>query len=85
MNKSRHLVHLQAAALAHQGYRVLVLDPYGTGDSEGDFSEATPHRWVADYNFLISLLVEQGVQHFVAWGLRAGVYWQVQLLNRALF
>ncbi len=72
MNKSRHLVHLQAEALAHQGYRVLVLDPFGTGDSEGDFSEATPHRWVADYNFLISLLVEQGVQHFVAWGLRAG-------------
>ena len=72
MNKSRHLVHQQAEVLASAGYRVIILDPFGTGDSEGDFSDATPERWIADFDFLLSVLADQGAEHFTAWGLRAG-------------
>ena len=33
MNRSRRMAALQARALAAAGYGVLLLDPYGTGDS----------------------------------------------------
>ena len=48
MNKSRHvLVHL-AASLASRGHSALLLDVYGTGDSEGSFEDASLGIWSAD-------------------------------------
>jgi exosortase A-associated hydrolase 2 len=48
MNRSRRMAALQARALAERGFAVLVLDPYGTGDSEGDFADARWETWRAD-------------------------------------
>jgi exosortase A-associated hydrolase 2 len=57
MNKARHLMLLQARQLALLGYGVLVLDLYGTGDSQGELGDATWEEWCEDmfqgYNWLL--------------------------------
>ena len=72
MNKSRRMVALQAQALADQGYAVLVLDLFGTGDSAGDFGDATWSGWLDDIADAIGWLTEQGTQSICLWGLRIG-------------
>ena len=48
MNKARRMAALQARALAAQGYGVLQLDLYGSGDSSGEFAEARWETWKDD-------------------------------------
>jgi len=72
MNKSRRMVALQARAFAEQGYGVLVLDLYGTGDSGGDFGEATWQIWLQDLEAAMAWLIGQGAQTITLWGLRFG-------------
>lgn len=48
MNRCRAMVSMQARAWAHQGIGTLVLDLYGTGDSAGEFVEATWDQWLED-------------------------------------
>lgn len=48
MNRCRAMVSLQARAWAELGVGTLVLDPYGTGDSAGEFVEATWDQWRDD-------------------------------------
>ena len=49
MNRSRRMVLLQARRMVELGYQVLIVDLYGTGDSEGDFADARWAIWRADY------------------------------------
>ncbi len=72
MNKSRHMVQQQGKSLALQGIAVLVPDLYGTGDSEGDFSDADWVCWKRDIKYLISWAKERGAEEIVLWGLRLG-------------
>jgi exosortase A-associated hydrolase 2 len=72
MNKSRRMVALQAQALAEQGYAVLVLDLYGTGDSSGDFSQATWQGWLENIQTAIAWLKQQGAVYIDLWALRTG-------------
>lgn len=48
MNKCRRQFSDTAAALIDRGYATLIVDLYGTGDSAGDFSEATWLHWKSD-------------------------------------
>lgn len=48
MNKSRHMLALQARALTAQGLGALILDLYGTGESEGEFGDARWDVWLSD-------------------------------------
>jgi exosortase A-associated hydrolase 2 len=48
MNKCRPMLAAQARALADAGLHVLLVDLYGTGDSDGDFAEAHCSRWLHD-------------------------------------
>jgi len=48
MNRCRQMVALQARALAAMGMGTLVLDPYGSGDSSGEFVDATWDGWRDD-------------------------------------
>jgi len=72
MNKSRHMIAMQASTFTQQGYSVLIFDLWGTGDSEGDFSEATWHYWLSDIDNALNWLQKQGYQTFTFWSLRTG-------------
>jgi exosortase A-associated hydrolase 2 len=72
MNKSRHMVTLQARAFAEQGYAVLILDLFGTGDSAGDFGDATWQIWLQNISDAIAWLSQQGAQATTLWSLRLG-------------
>lgn len=48
MNRSRRMLTLQARRLAAYGYRVVMPDLYGTGDSAGNFSDARWDIWRSD-------------------------------------
>ncbi|GAB3267153.1 alpha/beta hydrolase family protein [Chitinimonas naiadis] len=73
MNKSRRMAADQARAFAEQGYAVLQMDLLGTGDSEGDFGDATWGNWQEDL-LLACRWLEQTVPEGERWlwGLRTG-------------
>ncbi len=72
MNKSRRIVAQQARALACRGCTVLLVDPFGTGDSEGDFGEADPATWSEDVRYAMGWLQNEGVSGLYFWGMRLG-------------
>lgn len=72
MNKSRAMVACQARAFARLGYDVLVVDFYGTGDSGGEFSEATWRLWHDDMVYSIGWLEKNVGGELSLWGLRLG-------------
>lgn len=72
MNKSRHVVADTARRLAGGGTAVLTLDPHGTGDSDGDFEDATWELWLRDVDVAMRALRERGHQRIGLWGLRLG-------------
>ncbi|GAB6064070.1 hydrolase 2, exosortase A system-associated [Deferrisoma palaeochoriense] len=71
-NKARRMASLQARAWAERSVATLLLDPYGTGDSEGDFGDARWERWVSDVGQGIEWLRQQGMEKVWLWGLRTG-------------
>ena len=70
MNKSRHLLATLGRAAAASGACAVLPDLYGTGDSEGDFGEATLATWRADVDASIRHLGEEKPVHLV--GVRFG-------------
>ena len=50
MNRCRSMVTAQAQALAQQGVGTLVIDLYGTGESEGEYGDARWEVWLEDIN-----------------------------------
>lgn len=80
MNKSRRMAALQARALSNAGYSVLQIDLLGSGDSSGDFGDATWQTWVSDVTLGVQWLRKRNTAQntgFIQpplwlWGLRAG-------------
>lgn len=73
LNMSRRMAALAADALARAGFAVLTLDPFGTGDSGGDFADATWAVWRADAAAgLDRLRAETAGRPAAVWGLRLG-------------
>jgi len=73
LNKSRRMAALQARRLAGAGYRVMLPDLYGCGDSGGDFSEASWQLWLKDLSLCLDHLRESAPDApVIIWGLRAG-------------
>jgi exosortase A-associated hydrolase 2 len=79
MNKSRRQVALTARRLAAAGQRVLLVDLYGTGDSEGDFADATWANWLADLRAGVNWLVARSDTPLTLWGLRLGAHLALDL------
>ncbi len=72
MNRSRAVVLAQARALGQAGMGVLVLDLYGTGDSDGGFADARWETWREDIRAAAAWLRERGRDRIGLWGLRLG-------------
>lgn len=81
MNKSRRMVALQARAFSNQGYAVLVFDLFGTGESIGDFGDATWQIWLQNIDTAIDWLKQQGAQSVDVWGLRMGALLAMDFVN----
>jgi len=82
MNKSRHMVAMQARAFVEQGYSVFVFDLWGTGDSEGEFTEATWDVWLDNIDFAVKWLQHKGYESISFWGLRSGALLAMDYVHR---
>jgi exosortase A-associated hydrolase 2 len=72
MNRCRHLVADQAKRFANAGYSCLILDPYGTGDSEGELADASWEGWRADAITGVQWCEQKFSIPVILWGLRLG-------------
>ena len=73
MNRTRRFFTKLRFALLRTGADQVVLpDLYGTGDSAGDFGDATWQIWVSDLCRLATELRQDGYQHVHVVGVRAG-------------
>lgn len=72
MNKARRMMALFGHRLAGEGWVMALPDPFGTGDSEGDFAEARWAAWRDDVVTTVAALRERGVERLVLAGLRTG-------------
>lgn len=79
MNRCRAMVAMQARELARLGIGTLVLDLFGTGDSAGDFVDATWDQWLADLRAGLDWLRRHGQGCSSLWGLRLGAVLASQL------
>lgn len=72
MNRSRWLVANAARRFGEAGFGTLIVDPYGTGDSAGDFVDARWDIWVEDVAGCLKWMREQRDTPCLLWGLRLG-------------
>lgn len=72
MNRCRHLVASQAKQFANVGYSCLIVDPYGTGDSEGELADVSWQDWRADVLAGVQWCQRQSTAPVILWGLRLG-------------
>jgi exosortase A-associated hydrolase 2 len=82
MNRSRRMIALQARALAALGCGVMLLDPFGTGDSEGDFRDARLSWWLEDIAVASTWLERNRHDAIGLWGLRFGALLAVAAVSR---
>lgn len=82
MHKSRRMGALQARAMAAQGYAVLQIDLTGSGDSAGDFADASWSAWLDDARLGHTWLAENTAQPVTLWGLRTGALLAADLAQR---
>ncbi len=72
LNKSRRMLALAATVFARSGWRVLHIDLLGTGDSAGEFRDASWIAWLDDLSCGRDFLQHGADLPLVLWSLRAG-------------
>lgn len=72
MNMSRRMLYLLGRALAADGCHCLLPDLTGTGESDGDFSDARWETWAGDARSARDWLADRAGCPVVPLGLRAG-------------
>lgn len=72
MNRCRYMQTMLAQELAASGYGLLCVDPYGTGDSAGEFGEASWQGWIEDTIAAANYATELGYQNISLIGVRLG-------------
>lgn len=72
MNKSRKMLTELAQRLVAQGVALVIPDLYGTGDSQGDFADATWQRWLIDLATTERWIEERGWHVETLLGIRFG-------------
>ena len=73
MNRSRSMAAAQARSLAAIGFSVFMIDLYGTGDSDGEFEDASIDLWLTDLDDAADWLAKHhpGCE-LQLWGVRMG-------------
>jgi exosortase A-associated hydrolase 2 len=79
MNRTRRAVQLAARRMTAHGCTVLLADPYGTGDSEGDFGAATWEGWRDDLQAVAAWARAQRASRVALWGVRLGAVLALEL------
>jgi len=72
MNRARSTLRLLAACAAQAGFRPLLCDLYGTGDSDGDLADASWGGWLDDLTAAAAWLSERGNRKLAVVALRSG-------------
>lgn len=83
MNRARRTAALQARAFAETGIDALLLDLFGTGDSEGDFRDARWQIWLEDIVSAARWLRGREIEVIGLWGLRLGALLAVAAASAA--
>lgn len=83
MNKSRHLVAEVGRRLAAAGVATIVPDLHGTGDSDGEFAEATWAGWCADLESVCATYAARGAPIDALLAVRAGTLLGLRALAAA--
>ena len=72
LNRARRMAALQARSLAENGIGTLILDPYGSGDSGGEFADSRWQTWRDDSLRAVAWLRARGYRRITLLGLRLG-------------
>lgn len=83
MNRCRSHVAAQARILAGAGYRCLLLDPHGTGESDGQITDGDWTHWLEDAEAAGQWLVGQTGRPLTVWGVRTGALLAADLVSRS--
>ena len=84
MNKSRRMYTLLTDDLNRKGVGVLLLDLYGTGDSEGDFADARWDLWLSDLECALQWLQHNTHSPVSILGHRLGALLALDLIDKGL-
>ena len=81
MNRCRYMCTMLAQSLAEHGYAFLSVDPYGVGDSQGDFVDADWEQGKKDLLAGISYAEKLGFKKISIIGVRLGALQAMQILT----
>jgi exosortase A-associated hydrolase 2 len=79
LNRCRNMAALQAREFAAAGIAVLILDLFGTGESEGDFEDASWETWLHDCRLGAAFLQRKTGHAPILWGTRGGALLAAEL------
>jgi exosortase A-associated hydrolase 2 len=84
MNKSRKMLTDVGIELGKRGIGSVIVDPYGTGDSDGDFSQADWARWHSDLRQAVTWCAEEGLKVDRLLGVRLGCALGAEVVRDAI-
>jgi len=82
LNRSRHMINRQARSFAEAGYGVLILDLFGTGDSEGQYEQANISLWQQDIIAACAWLNKTSDTAPIFWAMRSGALLAADLVQK---
>lgn len=85
MNKTRKMFSNVGQALLARGVATILVDPYGTGDSEGEFRDASWEGWVEDLARAAEWAAHEGFPVRGLLCVRLGCLLGARLAQRGLF
>jgi exosortase A-associated hydrolase 2 len=84
MNKSRKLLADLGRELVARGVAVVLPDLFGTGDSDGDFSESSIEAWLQDLELSVRFTSDQGIDLQAVVATRLGCALVVEAASRGV-
>lgn len=82
MNRCRYMCTLFAQAVADKGMGCFSIDPYGTGDSAGDFVDCNWQQTIADMLTALEHLTSLGYKKISLLGIRLGALQALDLVEQ---